>query len=177
MKKPVCTLLTLIFVLTSHAQASKAEKARYAAWQDSTVTAEMISRRTTDDSTNLTLLDCPVLGTSLSTIHIIKTISQNAAIYHVDLMTQGSTLFVGWKGAVILFTDGTKMKKPDAEIDIEVSDNGFRYSTIIELKMSDLKILSSKTIGKFRLNVFDGELNSRDAEMFRLYVKNIVKLK
>ena len=169
-----------MIAFSSFAQTSKSEKAKYAkyaAYLDSTLTAEMISRRKIDDSTNQISIDCPVLGNLRNSIHIIKTINRNNVAYYLDLSTQGSSVFVGWKGAIILFNDGTKMKKPNAEIDIEVSDYGYRYATSIPLTQADLKVLSSKNIDKFRLNIFDAAVNSKEAELFRFYTRNIVKLK
>jgi hypothetical protein len=177
MKRLVYTLMSILSVLSSNAQTSQLTETKNAVYLDSALTAEMISRRLADEFTDQIFIDCPVMGNSMSTIHLIKKINKNVASYYLDLMTQGSTLFVGWKGAILVFTDGTKMKKPNAEIDIEVSDYGFRYTSFIELTRDDLKVLSSKTIDKFRLNIFDGEVNSKDARMFRIYAKNIIKLK
>ena len=177
MKRLVYTLFCLIISLSAFAQTSLTEEAKIAAYLDSTLTAEMRSRREVDEFTNQISIDCPVLGNPMSTIHLIKNINKNKSTYYLDLMTQGSTVFVGWKGAILLFTDGTKMKKPNAEIDIEISDYGYRYTTFISLSHADLKVLASKTIDKFRLNIFDGEVNSKDAKMFKIYVKNIIKLK
>lgn len=177
MNRLVYTLLSLLIVLSAYAQTGQIAEIENAAYLDSTLTAEMKSRREVDEFTNQISIDCPVLGNHMSTIHLIKKINKNVAVYYLDLMTQGSTLFVGWKGAILVFIDGTKMKKPNAEIDIEVSDYGFRYTASILLTRDDLKVLSSKHINKFRLNIFDGAVNSKDAKMFRIYAKNLVKLK
>lgn len=170
-------LLALIFTLSSLAQTGQAEKDKTAPYLDSLLTAELISRRMVNDTTFQISYDSPVLGNHMSTIHLIKKIRKKEAAYHLELMTQGSTVFVGWKGAILVFTDGTKMKKPNAKIDIAISDNGYRYSTSIALTQADMKILSSKSIDKFRLNIFEGAVNSKDAGMLKIYAKNIVKLK
>ncbi len=177
MKRLVYTLLAFIIGLSSFAQTRNAEEAKYTAYLDSALTAEMVSRREVDEITNQISIDSPVLGNPLSTIHLIKKINKNKATYYLDLMTQGSTVFVGWKGAILLFADGTKIKKPNAKIDIGVSDYGYRYSAFISLTQAELKVLSLKNINKFRLSIFDGAVNSKDAGMIKIYAKNIVKLK
>jgi hypothetical protein len=177
MKRLLYSILTFIIGFSSFAQTSSTEEAKYAAYLDSALTAELKSRREVDEFTDQISIDCPVLGNPLSTMHLIKNINKNKAVYYIDLMTQGSTVFVGWKGAILLFTDGTKLKKPNAKIDIEVSDYGYRYTAFIPLTQADMKVLSSKTIDKFRLSIFDGAVNSKDAGMFRIYAKNMIKLK
>jgi hypothetical protein len=177
MKRLVYLLISSLFVFSSSAQTGQIAEAKNGAYSDSALTAEMKSRRLWDEFSDQIYIDCPVMGNFMSTIHLVKKINKNVASYYLDLMTQGSTLFVGWKGAILVFTDGTKLKMPNAEIDIEVSDYGFRYTSSISLSRDDLKVLSSKNIDKFRLNIFDGEVNSKDSRMFRIYAKNIVKLK
>ena len=177
MKRFVYTLLALNIAFSSFAQTGNTEEAKYAAYLDSALTAEMKLRREVDEFTEQISIDCPVLGNPLSTIHLIKYINKNKATYYIDLMTQGRTVFVGWKGAILLFTDGTKMKKPNAKINIEVSDYGYRYTAFIPVTQADLKVLSSKNIDKFRLSIFDGPLSPKDAGMFKVYAKNIIKLK
>jgi hypothetical protein len=177
MTRLVYTLLALIIASSSFAQIRQSEEAKYAAYLDSALTAEMISRRAVDESTDQISIDSPVLGNPLSTMHIIKNINKKKATYFLDLMTQGSTVFVGWKGAILLFTDGTKMKKPNAKIGIAVSEYGYRYTASISLTQADLKVLSTKDIDKFRLSIFDGEVNTKDAGMFKIYARNLLKLK
>jgi len=177
MKRLVYTFLALTVAFSSLAQTGNTEEAKYAAYLDSTLTAEMISRREVDEISNQISIDSPVLGNTLSTIHIIKNINKKKATYLLDLMTQGSTVFVGWKGAILLFTDGTKMKKPNAKIGIAVSEYGYRYTASISLTQADLKVLASKDIDKFRLSIFDGELNTKDAVILKIYARNLVKLK
>ena len=92
----------------------------------------------------------------------------------MSLNTEGSTCVVDGSGATILFTDGSKMYK-NVKIDIDANSDGFRYSAFITLTQLDLATLSNKKIKKFRLYIFDQEIESTKSKDFTEYVKCIMK--
>ena len=130
-----------------------------------------------DDFTDEIRIDCPVLGNPMRTVHLIKFINKDKVQYYFHLMTQGSIAVVDGEGVIILFTDGTKLTKAEVKVNVGASRDGFSYSALVPLNVNDLKILALKNIKKFRLYMFDGELNERESEQFRIYSKNIVLAK
>ena len=177
MEKFLFTLSLMMFGLTLFAQTEQVDRQNEAKYLDSLFLAEMMFRREVDDFTNEIKIDCPVLGTPARTVHLIKTINRGKVQYFMRLMTQGSSVVVDGKGVYILFTNGTKLMKEGAKVTVDTDHNGYSYSAFLLLTSSDLKILASKNIKKFRLYIFDGELNERESEQFRIYAKNIVLTK
>jgi hypothetical protein len=174
MKKFLLTLSTLMIGISSFAQTEKLKSEKYL---DSLYFAEMMSRREIDEFEGTIKIDCPTLGTPASTIHLIKIINKGKSVYYMRLMTYGSTAVVDGLGVIVLFTDGTKLTKPNVEIDVDVDDNGFQYTAFFPVTTTDLKTLASKTINKFRLYIFDGSVREKDAADFKVYSKQIVLTK
>lgn len=146
---------------------------------DSLCIAEMIQRRTVDEFTDEIKINCPVLGNPKSTIQISKVIKDNNSQYFVSLMARGDVSFNGGKGLIILFNDGSKLQKPNEDYDIldSYGNSGYQYLTLFVPSKDDLKQLSIKCIKKFRIFDFVGEVNERDARLFRGYVRNITLTK
>lgn len=133
--------------------------------------------RTVDEFTDEIKMNSPIIsGSSISSVIIYKTITKSRTSYYLSLHTNGNTLNVGESGVIILFTDGTKMNKPD-KVDVEVADKDWDYSAFITLTQSDLQILSSKKIDKFRLFIYDEIVSKWLAEKFVVYVKCIMEQK
>lgn len=93
------------------------------------------------------------------------------------LMTHGSSVVVDGTGVILLFSDGSKITKPSVEIDVDVSDNGYEYTAFFLVNLTDLKTLASKDLKKYRLYIFDGVVNEKDSEDFRIYASQIIKTK
>lgn len=144
---------------------------------DSLYFSEMMSRRVVDEFTGEIRIDCPVLGNPQNTIHLIKNISAGRAVYFMRLMTHGSSVVVDGTGVILLFSDGSKITKPSVEIDVDVSDNGYEYTAFFLVNLTDLKTLASKDLKKYRLYIFDGVVNEKDSEDFRIYASQIIKTK
>lgn len=112
----------------------------------------------------------------LTPIRVYKFIKNGKTTYYLRLASQGSTVSVDGKGAIILFTDGSKMTK-QVKIDVEVDEIDFEYSAFINLTLDDLRILRMKKIKKFRLYIYDRIIETSEAELFKNYVNCIMKNK
>lgn len=85
---------------------------------------------------------------------------------YLSLSTIGSTLNVKEKGVIILFEDGTKIERPNAQIETDVAkNNDWRYSTFLTLSEEELDIISTKRMTKFRLYIYDGNVNGSEQFM------------
>jgi len=103
-----------------------------------------------------------------------KYIKNGKNTYYLDLSTEGSTLTRG-SGVTVLFNDGTKWTKPQ-KIDVDYS-SGWKYSSWITLTPADLQLFKTKSIKKFRLYIYDEEIDQYDAEEFKKYVSIITTMK
>jgi hypothetical protein len=144
---------------------------------DSMYFSEMMQRRVVDDFTHEIKIDCPVLGNSKNTIHLQKSILNGRILYLIDFMVKAPSCVVNGQGVSILFTDGTQITRPLEKIDVDASDGGFEYTALFKLTIDEVKSFSLKTVNKFRLEIFDGVVNAKDAEDFKIYAKNIVLTK
>lgn len=126
-----------------------------------------------DDFTNEVKLNSPLMSSrQLSPMIIYKHINNGKIVYYLSLSTYGSTVNVNENGVIILFQDGTKWTRA-SKINVEADSKGFEYSAFITLTPADLVTFSTKKIKKFRLYIYDKEVNSSDAEKFRLYAQCI----
>lgn len=126
-----------------------------------------------DDFTNEVKFSSPLMsGRQLSSMIIYKHINKGKTVYYLSLRTYGSTVNVNENGVIILFQDGTKWSRA-SKIDVEADSKGFEYSAFITLTPADLTTFTTKKIKKFRLYIYDEEVNSSDAEKFRLYTQCI----
>jgi hypothetical protein len=134
--------------------------------------------RDVDDFTDEISLRSPYSNDNLQMypMAIIKTISKTKTTYYLSLLAIGQTVSLFEKGVIILFDDGTKWTKPN-EIDVEATENGFEYRAFITLSLADLTTFSTKKIKKYRLYVYDKEVNSNDADNFKIYTKCIKEAK
>ena len=131
----------------------------------------------TDEFTNEVKFSSPLMsGRQLSPMIIYKNINKGKVVYYLSLRTYGSTVNVNGSGVIILFQDGTKWTRA-SKIDVEAESNGFEYTAFITLTPTDLTTFSTKKIKKFRLYIYDEEVNSSDAEKFELYTQCIKNAK
>jgi hypothetical protein len=133
--------------------------------------------RSIDDFTGNIKFNSPLFtNLGIASTIIYKEIKNNKTVYFLSLKTSGSTVIVNGIGVTILFTDGTKWVK-SSKVDIQAENEGFVYSSFINLTPADLITFSTKKIKKFRLNIFDEEINSSEADKFKIYVKCIKEAK
>jgi hypothetical protein len=111
-------------------------------------------------------------GRQISPMTIYKHINKGKAVYYLSLRTTGSTVNVNETGVIILFQDGSKWTRA-SKIDVDAGSTGFDYSAFITLTPADLITFSTKKIKKFRLYIYDEEVNSSDADIFKLYTECI----
>lgn len=102
-------------------------------------------------------------------IVILKVNKSGSANYFLSMKTKSDYLDISSNGVKILFTDGSIMNL-NSTIETNVTaDAEYEYSTYARLSLSNLKILQSKNIKIFRLNVFDEVINNYDSEKFRIF--------
>ena len=129
--------------------------------------------RKVDEFTGVINLSSPILSKNkISSMIIYKEINKSKTSYFLCLRTIGSTVNVYETGVIILFDDGTKWTKPD-KIDVDAGNNGFEYKAFIALTQADLITFSTKQIKKFRLYIYDQDINSNDATKFKIFSKCI----
>jgi hypothetical protein len=105
-----------------------------------------------------------------------KIITKDSLVsYFLSLNTQSSTIEVGKKGVIVLFTDGSKLEFPEAEISEKVGSAGyFKYSVFIKLDEATLKQFEEKQVEVFRLYIFEGRpLTPKKAQKFMLLIKEL----
>lgn len=98
-------------------------------------------------------------GTTSKRVKFIKVSDDGRINTYLKLTTYGATLNVGEKGLILLFQDGTKLEKPNAEVDSE-SDSGtvyWEYSTFTRISDEELEMFASKKIDSFKLYIYEGK--------------------
>ena len=95
----------------------------------------------------------------------------------ISLATIGSTLNLDKQGAILLFSDGTRIEKKEQVIDVGSDSEGWKYSAYIKLNADDLEILSSKLLTDFRLFIYDATIKPNKSERLQDYIKCLIKSK
>lgn len=86
----------------------------------------------------------------------IKYLENGKVTYYLSLRCKGSTVSVNVKGVKVLLQNKQVLNFPNAEVDIEVDDEGgYEYSAFIPLNESQAKLLSIFEITDFRLYIYD----------------------
>lgn len=130
-----------------------------------------------DDFTNELRFSSPLMsGREILPMTIHKYINKGKSTFYLSLSVTGNTVNVNKNGVIILFQDGTKWTRA-SKIDVESGSSGFDYSTFITLTPNDIMTFSTKKIKKFRLYIYDKEVNSSDADKFKLYTECIKNAK
>ena len=126
-----------------------------------------------DDFTDEIKINSPIFDDMC----FIKIVKVNKTVdYYLRLTTSSYSVNVLEKGVIILFTDNTKLNKPNVDIDIKASSYGYNYSAFIPLTLNDLKLLKTKKIKKYRLYIHDEDVDSEDSEKFNGFVNYISKI-
>lgn len=110
-------------------------------------------------------------------LRIYKDKNGEKADYFLSLMTCGYSLSVGGVGVIVLFTDGTKMNRPNVNISIDIESSKYVYRAFLQLSDFEMKTLSEKTIKAYRLYVYDQNVKPGIADKFRRYASCIKESK
>ena len=133
-------------------------------------------QRSVDEMTDKITLMTPS-EEAIPPIKLAKVISKKDTLYLFRLRTIGNTLNIGETSVIILFSDGTKMTK-QTKIGTDLNeDNTWLYKANITLTSEELNIISTKTIKKFRLFIYDQDVKEQEATDFKAYVNCIIKAK
>ena len=113
-----------------------------------------------------------------SSVVFIKIIeNKKSPTYYLSLTTHGETVNVDGKGVIILFTDGTKWTAPNETIDVEAETSNFEYSAFASLTNADMITFQNKKIKKFRLYIYDKEVDVDLSDKLMVYAKCLSSLK
>ncbi|RRG24815.1 hypothetical protein DWB61_02055 [Ancylomarina euxinus] len=125
-----------------------------------------------DKFTNKTKYHSPYINP----ISFLRVQTDSSITNYMSIQVSGSTINVGIKGVIILFKDGTKIERPNVEVDSKVSRNGggFTYSAFFNLEKEEIETLSQKIISDVRLYIYDSEI--KDGIKYQEYLKCIEKM-
>lgn len=113
-------------------------------------------------------------------VKLIKVKKKTKESYYLSLKTYSSTSSLSNKGIILIFTDGTKWIKPEEKIDIKYTEstyNSYQYSAFVSLSKEDIKIFSTKEIKKYRLYIFDREIDEELGLKIKFYTQIIKEIK
>ena len=112
-----------------------------------------------------------------NTVILHKSITEFGTKYYLSLHAKGSTCIVDGAGVYIKLDDNTNLIKTKEEIDIEVNDSGgYTYSAFVTLTPAEVKILTTKTIIRYKLYVFTNEVLGSEAIKFKDEVAEILTM-
>lgn len=133
--------------------------------------------REIDDFTNEIKFSTPYPNRKSQAVTVLyKHIKNSKTSYYLSLHVRGQTVVVNGVGATILFTDGTKWSK-NLKISVDADSDGYDYNAFIPLNQADLTILATKKMKKFRLDIFDEDVNIYQADKINYYIKCLKKAK
>ena len=91
---------------------------------------------------------------------IIKCINGSTTRYYLYTYTNDSYCTVGGEGIIFLFEDGTKLSKGgDVDCDVSYDYDGFTYSSFVVLTESEVELLATKKLTKFKMYIFPREIS------------------
>lgn len=105
-------------------------------------------------------------------IMFLRVKSKEFDVTYMYISEEGSTLNVGENGLILLLSDGSKIEKPNAKIDVDSEERGWLYSAFVELTDEDKAKLSKYEITDNRLYVYDGIVHS--GKVIKEYLKCIL---
>jgi len=139
---------------------------------DEKLLCENIERKVDEFNGEIGLNSPMIENLDFAPMVILKTISKTGTQYYLALDAIGSTLVYNATGVTILFTDSTKWQRA-SKVTVKYHDGHYLYSTFITLTQADLVTFSNKRIKKYRLYIFDKDVNEFDGYKFGVYVKCI----
>lgn len=105
-----------------------------------------------------------------------KVVKSSDTLYYVYLTAEGMTANYLKRGVIILFTDGSKIEKNDAEVDCKYrAGTMYDYSAFIRLTEDDLNQLTTKTMSAFRLYIYDRGFGEKKALKLAESLKCLIK--
>jgi hypothetical protein len=108
-------------------------------------------------------------------ISFMKTIINGKPNIYLIVRIVGVTLNVREQGLFILFSDGTKIMKPEAKIDVGASGGGYVYKAFIALTKEEINLLSNKIITDTKLFIYERTVDKESAVKIKEYLKCIVE--
>ena len=126
---------------------------------------------TTDKFTNKITFRTPLS----ELISFVKIKDKQQTSIFMRISVYGSTVNIGKTGAIILLSNGVKIEKPDAKINVEVSkySEGYDYSTFFVLTEDDIAKMRDNKITDVRLYVYDAWIEN--GVKIREYLKCIIE--
>lgn len=119
--------------------------------------------------------------TSRSPISIEKHINKGVVTYYLSIFYYNSFLSIpSSKSEIgILFSDGSKIKKIDNDINVEYSsyDNKYQYHSFVTITSSEAKMIASKTISDYKLYIYEQEFDINDAKKLQIEAKCVYEKK
>lgn len=98
----------------------------------------------------------------------IKVVKGNDTVYFASFATEGTTANYSKKGVILLLSDGSKIEKPNAEVDCKFrAGMMYDYTTFFRLTKEDLKTLSTKRITDWQLYITERGLGEKRGEKLR----------
>lgn len=131
-----------------------------------------------DPFTNVIKINSPETnGNQVCDAIIYKYIKNGVSQYKLSLRAISTSLVVNRKGVTILFTDKSKIFKPNVNISVYYSDGNYVYDASIVLTQNELIEIQKKSIRGFRLYAFDNFMPEIESDLFKLFCKAIVNAK
>lgn len=116
-----------------------------------------------------------LINNEISSVIFSKYTKGAKSEFYIRLKSYGATVVIDGYDAAIIFTDNTKWNK-HVKIDVDVEKDYFEYTAFIKLTPDDILTFSKKNIKKFRLYIFDNEVDSLQSNNYKIYfncLKNI----
>ena len=97
-----------------------------------------------------------------------KVIKGSDTTYYAYFSTEGTTANYYKKGVIILLSNGSKIEKPNAEVDCKFRAGVmYDYTSFFTLTKDDMKILSTNRITDWRLYVTERGLGEKRGEKLK----------
>lgn len=117
----------------------------------------------------------------LDNISLQKEITGKYSTYYFSIFFYDSYLTIPPKTAklILLFSDGTKLTKVDDDISVNYADSksGYRYHSFVTMNANDLKIISTKKITDYKIDIFERSLDAKIANRLRSQIKCMITKK
>ena len=91
------------------------------------------------------------------------------------MRTGGLTLNIGEKGFTIIFEDGTRFERPNADVDTKAGSAArWDYRVFERISDEDLNLFASKKIKAYKLYIYEGYLSEKDKLLAMGWAKGIL---
>ena len=132
-------------------------------------------KKTYDEFDDKTDWDSPIL----KNIVFYKTKYKDGMIrMYVRLSTEGVTLNVGEKGLIVIFEDGSRFERPNAEIKADSGAGSmWNYTAFESINEEELSLFATKKVKAYKLYIYEGALYGKDALFTLGYAQGILDAK